>query len=66
MLKDLILDGEFTITKPVDNYITLDMISYSLDGSEYTSPRHHMCVFNELLDKKYNGRVYLKYSVNYS
>ncbi|MBQ7761613.1 MAG: hypothetical protein IJ400_06115 [Clostridia bacterium] len=63
-LKPLYLDKHFTLDTPVDNYITLDMISYSLDGKEYTPPRHHMCVFSELLDKRYKGRVYLKYEVN--
>ena len=63
-LAPLYLDKEFTIDGEVENYITLDMISYSLDGKSYTEPRHHMCVFNELLDKRYKGKVYLKYEVN--
>ena len=60
--KDLTLEGEFKIKETVDNYLTLDMISYSLDGVSYTAPRHHMCVQNELLDIKHKGKVYLKYT----
>ncbi|MBQ4585348.1 MAG: hypothetical protein IJA82_03990 [Clostridia bacterium] len=63
-LKNLYLKKDFEIVKSVDNYLTLDMISYSLNGVDYTSPRHHMCVFSELLDKRYKGKVYLKYQVN--
>ncbi len=63
-LKDLYLKKDFEIIGRVDNYLTLDMISYSLNGVDYTEPRHHMCVFNELLDKRYKGKVYLKYEVN--
>ena len=60
----LYLKKEFDIVGQVDNYLTLDMISYSTDGINYKAPRHHMCVFSELLDKRYKGKVYLKYTVN--
>jgi hypothetical protein len=63
-LKLLTLDKHFEIKGEVENYITLDMISYSTDGVNYSAPRHHMCVQNELLDMRYNGKVYLKYEVN--
>ncbi len=63
-LKELTLEGEFEIKERVDNYITLDMLSYSTDGVNYTSPRHHMCVMDELLHKRYEGKAYLKYEVN--
>lgn len=63
-LKNLCLDSVFDICGEVDNYITVDMISYSLDGKNYSSPRHHMCVQNELLEKRYKGKVFLKYDVN--
>lgn len=62
-LKELTLGKEFTVVGTPENYITLDMISYSLDGETYTSPRHHMCVMDELLKMKYKGKVYLKYEV---
>ena len=61
--KSLVLDGPFTVKGDAQNYLTLDMISYSLNGVDYTQPRHHMCVMDELLHKRYCGRVYLKYDV---
>ncbi len=63
-LKPLYLGNSFELTSTVDNYITLDTVSYSFDGKEYTEPCHHMCAFSELLDKRYKGKLYLKYSVN--
>ncbi len=63
-VKALTLEKCFEICGEVENYLTLDMISYSTDGVNYTSPRHHMCVQNELLDMRYQGKVYLKYEVN--
>ena len=63
-LKPLTLDKHFEIKGEVENYITLDMISYSTDGVNYSAPRHHMCVQNELLDMRYCGKAYLKYEIN--
>ena len=63
-LKPLVLKNGFEVVGEPQNYITLDMISYSVDGKEYSPYRHHMCVMNELLDMRYKGRVYLKYVVN--
>lgn len=60
----LYLDGKFDINGMVDNYITLDTLSYSFDGHKFTEPRHHMCAFSELLDKRYNGDLFLKYRVD--
>ena len=61
--KRLTLNGSFTVEGKLDNYITLDTLSYSLNGVDYTEPRYHMCALDELLKMKYKGRVYLKYSV---
>lgn len=63
-LKPLYLEKKFTLKNQCENYITLDTLYYSFDGNEYTEPRHHMCAFSELLDKKYKGKLYLKYNVN--
>ena len=63
-LKPLTLQGEFMLKSKVDNYLTLDMIRYSLDGKSYSQPRHHMCVLDELLNMRHRGRVWLKYEVN--
>ena len=63
-LKPLYLNKSFKLLDKVDNYITLDTLAYSTDNVNYTEKRHHMCVFNELLDKRYEGKLYLKYTVN--
>ncbi len=63
-LKPLYLDSKFTHAGKADNYITLDTLAYSTDGETYTEPRYHMCALSELLDKRYKGKLYLKYSVN--
>ncbi len=59
-LSEIYLDGEFNCEK-VDNYLTLDVLRYSIDGKEYSDKRHHMCAFDELLKKKHQGKLYLKY-----
>lgn len=59
-LYDLSIDGEFTV-EPTLNYLTLDTLRYSLDGISYSDKRYHICAFDELLRKKYEGKLYLKY-----
>lgn len=51
----------FDIAHPVDNYLTLDYIRYSTDGVHYSEPVHHMGVFNEMLQRRYRGRLFLRY-----
>ena len=63
-LNELHLSGKMDIVEKVDNYITLDTVSYSFDNKEFTEPRYHMCALSELLDKRYEGKLYLKYTVN--
>ncbi len=63
-LKELRLGKEMSVVGTPENYITLDMVSYSTDGVNYMSPRHHECVMYELLKSRYNGKVNLKYEVN--
>ena len=55
------LKDKFTVKDKVDNYMTLDYIRYSFDGIHYSEPLHHMGVFNEMLEKRYKGELYLKY-----
>lgn len=55
------LKNGFTVKDKVDNYMTLDYIRYSFDGIHYSEPLHHMGVFNEMLEKRYKGELYLKY-----
>ena len=60
-LKPLYLGESFTLVKPVGNYLTLDFVRYSTDGVNYSEPVHHMGVFNEMLERRYEGDLYLKY-----
>lgn len=57
-----VLKGEFEVTSSSGNYLTLDSLSYSTDGVNFSDNLHYMGVFNELLNKRYNGYVYLKYT----
>lgn len=63
-LLPLNLENSFAIAEKVDNYLTLDMMRYSLDGISYSEPIHHMGVFDILLKTKYEGKLYLKYEFN--
>ena len=60
-LKALTLGDTFKVVTPVDNYLTLDYIRYSTDGVNFSEPVHHMGVFNEMLNARYEGKLYLKY-----
>ncbi len=59
--KTLTLGENYTVCAPVDNYLTLDFVRYSTDGENYSEPIHHMGVFNEMLERRYAGKLYLKY-----
>ena len=63
-LKNLYLGKEFTVCGQPDNYLTLDFVCYSTDGKNYSKPLHHMGVFNEMLEKRYEGDLSLKYLFN--
>ncbi len=58
---EIALPLEFSITKKVHNYLTIDKIRYSYDGVSYSEQLHHMGVFNELLKERYSGKLWLKY-----
>lgn len=62
--KKLILDSSFSLADKVNNYITIDTLSYSINGKDYSEKRYHMCAFDELLKMRYEGKLYLKYTVN--
>ena len=57
----LFLGKEFTVCGEPKNYITLDFVRFSTDGVNYSEPWHHMGVFNEMLERRYKGKLYLKY-----
>ncbi len=60
-LKPLKLGEKFTVCGNAENYLTLDFIRYSFDGETYSERLHHMGVFDEMLKKRYAGKLYLKY-----
>ena len=60
-LKVLELKKNFEVTEKVDNYLTLDFISYSKDGVNFSKKLFCMNVFDILLKERYEGDLYLKY-----
>lgn len=44
-----------------ENYLPVDMVSYSKDGIEYSKPWPYTALFQKLLYEKYQGPLYLKY-----
>lgn len=61
-LKPLYLKKEFDIKEPVNNYMVLDFIQMSKDGKQYGKKMYHMAVFDQLLNERYSGGLYLKYT----
>ena len=61
-MKKVYLGEKFDIVGTPENYLFLDFIQYSADGVNYTAPLHHMAIFNQLLEKRYEGKLYLKYN----
>ncbi|MBQ9714137.1 MAG: hypothetical protein IJV83_02325 [Clostridia bacterium] len=55
------LGKQFTVSKEVENFFTMDYVRYSTDGVTFSEPTHHMGVFNEMLERRYKGKLYLKY-----
>lgn len=58
------LGNHFKVVGEVTNYLTLDTLSYSFDGKNYTNKMHHMAIFNLLMEARYKGDLYLKYDFN--
>ena len=56
------LPKTYRLCSPVGNIFTLDKLSYSLDGVSYSDEKYHLDVLNELLQKRYQGKLFLKYS----
>ena len=60
-LPEFTFKAPYKVVRSSGNYMLLDKLSYSLDGVNYSEPLRYMGVFNELLEKRHNGAVYLKY-----
>lgn len=63
-LKPLLLGTNFKISKPVNNFITLDNVEISYDGINFSNSMNYMGAFNVVLSKKYCGDLYLRYNVD--
>ena len=55
------LGGEFKVIGSSDNYLTLDKPRYSFDGVNYSERLRYMGIFYEMLERRYQGDLYLKY-----
>lgn len=53
--------GEMRVVRCSDNYMLLDRLRWSEDGVHYGERKGYMSVFEELLDRRYCGRLWLKY-----
>ena len=60
--KEIVLSGEFKVTDASDNYMLLDKLEYSFDGKTYSNKLRYMGVFQELLKKRHQGDLYLRYT----
>ena len=58
--------GEFTPAYrfPKENYITLDKADWSVDNVHYTEPTLVHEVQSELIERRYEGDLYLRYTLN--
>lgn len=52
--------------KKPENALTLDQVSYSLDGVHFSEKLHLMQLKDQLLQERYKGRLYLQYSFDVS
>lgn len=44
-----------------DNYFTIDEVCFSMDGKNYSKPIYVNTLFRQLLEKRYNGKLWIKY-----
>ena len=58
------LNGGFELTAPVENMMTLDYAEISYDGEHFEKPRPIILIKDMLLQNRYKGKLWLKYSFN--
>ena len=56
------LPKTYRLCSPVDNFLTLDQLSYSFDGVSFSEKKYHLDALKDLLKKRYKGKLFLKYS----
>ncbi len=60
----LTLQGPFEVKECSDNYLTLDKVFYSPDGHTYSGPCSCIGLFQDLLEKRMDGEIWLQYRFN--
>lgn len=58
------LSGEWKVVSSTDNSLTIDKAQVSLDGVNYGEKAYVLAIFNDLINKQYLGKIYLKYEFN--
>ncbi|MCL2751687.1 MAG: hypothetical protein FWE62_02910, partial [Firmicutes bacterium] len=61
---ELEITGDFKLAKPAENALTLDFVSWSADGVNYSKPAFVYAVAEKLIKSDYRGALYLKYAFN--
>ncbi len=61
MPKVITLQGPFDIKECSDNYLTLDKVFCSQDGLSYSGPYSCMGLFQDLLNRRVDGELWLQY-----
>ncbi len=61
-LEEIHLPSSYKLAKKVDNFLTLDRVSYSFNGKDYTDELYHLDAFADLLKSRYKGTLYVKYN----
>ena len=62
ILEEVIMPSSMEMIETSDNYMTLDRICVSYDGSKFSEEYSFTKVFNDLLEMRYKGDLWLKYS----
>ncbi len=63
-LNNLILTAPYKVIDFNENYLTLDTVKYSYDGINYFDEINVRRLFEKLLNDRYKGDLYLKYTFN--
>lgn len=60
--KEVVLPcGSFTVKEHDDNQMLLDYAEYSFDGKNYSESTYISGIFSQLLEKRYEGELYLRF-----
>ena len=55
------MSGEWKLVETPLNSLTIDKAQLSFDGVNYGKKAYIPAIFNDLISKKYVGKIYLKY-----